>query len=96
MKKKEIWIAKEKKGQGDQESIIFEILDHATRALIRTEEKRTITLPLMFALGGYPPDSSIEILKQPLPWRFTKDVNGQIYLKDESNAELFSPAWKKS
>lgn len=79
----EIWTAKEKTGEGGNELITFEVLDKETGA-VRREEKYIAALPLMMELGGYPAQMGIMLQFQPLPWRFTKAWNGQIYLEGKS------------
>lgn len=79
----EIWTAKEKTGEGADEIIVFDVLDKET-GQIRREERYTAALPLMMEQGGYPALMGIMLQANPLPWRFTKAWNGQIYLEGKS------------
>ena len=50
----EIWTAVEKRENDGQEMIVFDVENEETGAK-RKEKRYTAALPLMFVLGGYPP-----------------------------------------
>jgi hypothetical protein len=74
----EIWTAKEEKDG----LIIFDVTDEETHQ-VRQEQRDKSAIPLMFALGGYPPQMGVLMQLQTLPWRFRK-VGDNIYLDDTS------------
>lgn len=79
----EIWTAKEKIGEGDNELIVFDVLDQET-GKVREEKRYTAALPLMMELSGYPAFMGTILQDNPLTWRFKKAQNGQIYLEGKS------------
>lgn len=82
----EIWTAKEEK----DDMIIFEVEDEQTEK-VRREERYKDALPLMFALGNYPPQMGALMAAMPLPWRFRK-VGDDIYIDGPSiNVENYHP-----
>ena len=72
----EIWTAVEV----DDEMVTFTVIDGASE---RTEKRYKDALPLMFALGGYPPVIGVTMAMQPAGWRFRKNGDN-IYLDGPS------------
>jgi len=79
----EIWTA-----VAELEGVItFEVVDEQGQEK-RQETRLLSDLPVMFALGGYPPSVGLAMSMQPLPWRFRKNgwyIDG---LEVEGMAEL--------
>lgn len=82
----EIWTAIRKEPGKDGNFIVFEIKNKN-----KTREKRLYenALPMMFALGGYPMQTGIRMLTQPLPWQFRK-IGNDIYL---DGSDIGSPGY---
>lgn len=80
----EIWTAKEIENKDGKELIIFDVHNKESKMFLRQEERYKEALPLMLATGGYPAAMGFLLMMQPLPWRFTKTDNGQIYLEGKS------------
>lgn len=80
----EIWTATTIENENDKELIVFLVKDKETEKT-REERRYKNALPLMFVLGGYPPEMGFAMQGQSLPWRFTKHNNGHIYIEDESH-----------
>ena len=80
----EIWTAtrKEPSNDPDNQYIIFKVQDETTDD-IREERRYEKALPMMMALGGYPPIMAGVLLMQDLPWRFRK-VGENIYIDGPS------------
>ena len=80
----EIWTAvrEEPTEHDDNPLIIFEVLNKETGDM-HEEQRYKSALPLMLALGGYPPQMGVLLMLQPFPWRFLK-AGDQIYLDGPS------------
>ena len=80
----EIWTATERVTEKcGEDMLLFDVLDEVTKET-RQEYRYLTALPLMFYLGGYPPNMGIVLAHQELPWRFRKHDNGHIYLDGPS------------
>ena len=80
----EIWTAREIKNENGKEIFVFDVQDKDSKVFLRQEEKNKDQMRIMMSSGGYPIAMGFLVLLLPLPWRFTKTDNGQIYLEGKS------------
>lgn len=78
----EIWTADREETKDGKELIVFRVTDEET-GQEREERRYREAIPLMLALGGYPPAMGVLMMIQPLPWRFRK-IGDTIYLDGPS------------
>ena len=78
----EIWTADREEIKDGEVLIVFQVLDEQT-GKEREERRYRDAIPLMLALGGYPPAMGAIMMIQPLPWRFRKDGDA-IYIDGPS------------